>query len=511
MLYIGAAKGVLLSEDGGVTWDSVVAGMSYTETAGVAVSTDGLHLFAPTLGAGVLTADVSPANPVPSWDGFSMLQAAIYHVQIVPDANRAGHVYASAYPGGVLKSTDAGTTWFECNFGLPSFEIDDPNRQGYYALAPAPSDSSRVYLGMYGIGVYRSDDSGATWAPMSGTAATMRGKPITSLVVDQWNADVVYVGTEEGVYRSVDGGAHWETLWQGLDLPDVRSLALDAAGYLLAGTRGNELYVLEEMAWRQLNAFGSFGVQWPIWDERPLYQYTTLLFHPTDPDVIYIGTFPAGIYKSVDGGATWRERNVGWTNDGVFCLVPHPDDPETVYAGTYNGVNRSTDGGAHWQMWDKGWPGEQWVFDIAFDPADPQIMYACSKNGENEGVGVPDHHGMVMKSVDGGANWFSIMNGVPTDNEFYAIKTDPYAPDTVYLATRFDGVMVSVDAGANWQMWNAGLTNWVSGTNGNNVTRNLALSDDGQFLYFGSAGSGVFRRMTLSQRARLSLPMIMRR
>jgi photosystem II stability/assembly factor-like uncharacterized protein len=140
--------------------------------------------------------------------------------------------------------------------------------------------------------------------------------------------------------------------------------------------------------------------------------YTSLLFHPTGPNVIYFGTFPAGIYKSADGGQSWRESNAGWTNDGVFSLGFHPEDTDVVYAGTYNGVNRSTDGGAHWEMWDAGWPDEQWVFSIDFDPRDPDVMYACSKNGENEGAGREDFHGTVMKSIDGGASWFPITSGL---------------------------------------------------------------------------------------------------
>ena len=66
------------------------------------------------------------------------------------------------------------------------------------------------------------------------------------------------------------------------------------------------------------------------------------------------GTFPAGIYKTTDGGESWREHNVGWTNDGVFSLAFHPRDTNIIYAGTYNGMNRSMDGGERWEMWDNG-------------------------------------------------------------------------------------------------------------------------------------------------------------
>jgi photosystem II stability/assembly factor-like uncharacterized protein len=395
---------------------------------------------------------------------------------------------------------------------MASFEIDDPSRQGYYAFAIAPSDPDVLYLGLYGVGMYKSTDGAGTWQPVNGSGQTMRGKTITSLIIDPTDADVVYVAAEDGVYRTADGGTCWVDFSVGLDCPDVRVLALGNDGTLYAGSRGYELYPYDGpgSTWRQVNAFGNFGVLWPIWNDRPLYQYTSLLFHPTDPDTIYFGTFPAGIYRSTDGGQSWRESNVGWTNDGVFSLVFHPEDTDVIYSGTYNGVNRSTDGGAHWEMWDEGWPDEQWVFSIDFDSRDPDVMYACSKNGENEGTGREDFRGTVMKSTNGGASWIPITSGLDIEQEFYKIIVDQHDPDTLYLATQHDGVFISRDGGAHWSPWNEGLTNLVAGTNGNNVTNTMLQSADGRYVYFGSAGSGVFRRMTVTFDQFVYLPLILK-
>ena len=234
----------------------------------------------------------------------------------------------------------------------------------------------------------------------------MMGKHIYQIAIDPKDPAVVYAATEEGVYRTEDGGETWEDFSGGLKTPQARVLSFDGRGGLWAGSKGYGIFSRssQEMpGWRQASAFGSFGTFWPIRDDRPLYQYTSLLIHPDDNTIMNLGTFPAGIYKSYDGGNLWQEHNAGWTNDGVFSLVAHPQDPETIFAGTYNGINRSSDGGRHWELWDTGWPEEQWVFKIGFDPRNPDVMYACSKNGENEGRGTEGFHGTVMKSLDGGA------------------------------------------------------------------------------------------------------------
>ncbi len=120
-------------------------------------------------------------------------------------------------------------------------------------------------------------------------------------------------------------------------------------------------------------------------------------------------------------------------------------------------------------------------------------MYACSKNGENEGKGQDGFHGTVMKSIDGGVHWFSITQGL-ADQEFYKIIVSKNSPDILFLATQRSGVFRSINGGNSWEPWNEGLSNLVAGTNGNNVTNTMILSADGEILYFGSSGSGVFRR-----------------
>lgn len=433
------------------------------------------------------------------WKKNSIEGNNISYIEIVPHPVDMNIVYVSTYPGGIFYSSDGGDNWESIGFDLPSYSVVDGLRQGRYNLSISQSDPDTLYVGIFDEGVFKSTNNGKSWE-LTNSITTNLG--ILALAIDPENKDLVFIGSRAGVFRSDDGGLTWSEFQNGRYFADtdVRTLVYGPDGTLFAGTLGYEVFKLRpgDSSWDQINPHSNFGTFWPIWNGRPLYQYTFLEFHPSDPNVILFGTFPAGIYISRDGGESWQESNTNWTWDGVFSLVFHPEDSNIIFSGTYNGVNRSTDGGKTWELWDVGWPDEQWVFSIDFDPRDSNVMYAVSKNGENQGQGQPGiFMGTVMKSLDGGETWFEIMRGLPRDNEYYKIIVDPYSPDVLYLASQFEGVFISMDQGESWMQWNEGLFNILSGTNGNNVANTMAISPDGLHLYFASAGSGVFRRMTV--------------
>ncbi|MCG8699609.1 MAG: putative Ig domain-containing protein, partial [Bacteroidales bacterium] len=490
-IYLSTDRGVVYSTNGGVNWVRDTT-LPYLQLGGVSIVSD--TIIAYTKGAGLFTGVINPDNTI-SWDSIRHFKNEISFAQVLKHPAEANTIFASAYPGGIYKSLDYGKNWTEHNFGIPSFEVDDPLREGYYAIDINAKDPDIMYLGLYKKGVYRSFNGGDTWYPINGTHWEMGHATITSLVSDINDENTVYAGTLNGVYKTVNAGSSWSEFNTGMGKKEIRSLTMNPNGELHAGTKGNGLYTLQGNEWFANNGFGNWGISWPMWDNRPMYQYTSLLIHPNDNNRLMLGTFPQGIHVSEDGGHTWYESNIGWTNDGVFRLVCHPDHPDIVYAGTYNGLNISYDFGKSWNMADNGWPDEQWVFSIDFDPVNPDIMYACSKNGENKGNGVDGFHGTVMKSINGGESWTEITTGLDKDQEFYQVICDKELPNTLYLATQYQGVFKSTDGGASWAEFNDGLTEIRPGTNGNNVTNTLVLSNDNSMLYYGTLGTGVSRRM----------------
>jgi len=499
LLAVDMLDGIYVSIDGGKTWATQNDGLDTTAVTSCRVS--GVQIYVGTQGCGVYSGRLNPSTGQITWveERSNKPVPAVYSLQIEVDPRDPNKLYVGSNPGGLFCSSDGGVTFRDRNAITPSVIVDDPYHQGYYTFDISESDPDVIWLGTWGKGIFKSYDGMLLDVPASGSDWSMIGRHVYQILVDPNDAETAYVAAEEGIFRTTDGGKTWEDLASGLGTSQIRTIAMTANRRLLAGSLGYEIYACSASGrrWQQLGAFGNFGTFWPIWDDRPLYQYTSLLFHPDDRDTVFFGTFPAGIYKSTDGGASWRERNVGWTDDGVFCLITHLEDRDVIYAGTYNGVNRTLDGGAHWERWDDGWPAEQWAFSIAFDPRDPDVMYACSKNGENEGTGREDFHGTVMKTTDGGAHWFPITAGLDVGQEFYKVIVDSFDPDVLYLATQFDGVYVSLDGGGDWRPWNRGLFNPQAGTNGNNVTNTMVLTADGRWLYFGSAGSGVFKRETI--------------
>lgn len=490
--------GLFVSEDAGGNWVNHLIGLDTTGLTSLDVQGDTIYVG--TQGYGVYSGDINVADFSITWqsDRSNNPIPEVYSMQIIIDPEDSNRIYVSAYPGGLFRSDDGGDTFYDMNFQTPSIIAEDPFRQGYYAFALNPNNTSEVWLGTWSGGMFISYDRMDHNVHADGAGMMMLDKHIYQVEVSPNPPYMVYAATEEGVFVTEDMGANWINFSVGLDTLQIRAMEITANGTLLCSTLGYEIYYYNTTLsqWKQLPPIANLGNAWPIWNDRPQYQYSSLLFDPLDPNVIYIGTFPAGIYKSTDGGKTWYESNTGWENDGVFSLVHHPYDTDIIYAGTYNGVSRSLNRGRTWEMWDEGWPVEQWAFSIDFDPRNPENMYACSKNGENEGVGRPDFKGTVMKSIDGGEHWFEITNGLNVTQEFYKIIVDMHAPDTIYLATEVDGVFISYNGGGLWEPWNNGLTNLRAGTSDNNVANPMAQSADGRYLYFGTWGSGVFRRTT---------------
>ncbi len=205
---------------------------------------------------------------------------------------------------------------------------------------------------------------------------------------------------------------------------------------------------------------------------------SALAVDPTHPTTVYAGTF-GGVFKSTDGGGSWRAANTGLTDFRVSALVIDPATPATLYAGTTfgGGVFKSTDGGGSWSPANIGLPNGV-VQALAIDPTTPTTLYAGTAGG-------------LYKSRNGGRFW----RATGLTDDVSALAIDPATPTTLYAGTRQSGVFKSTDGGASWS---AASTELVISYLGLYV---YALAIDPQTpstLYAGSGpepgtGKGVFK------------------
>jgi len=259
------------------------------------------------------------------------------------------------------------------------------------------------------------------------------------------------------------------------------------------------------------------GRTWvPIADDPvtgiPCSSIGAIAIAPSDPNIIYVGTgepdirsqhnYGIGVFKSTDGGKTWRFIGLRDSSQ-IGRIVVDPADPNRVYvaalgnvynANSERGVYRSTDGGAHWKkiLWSKSDPDNVGAFDLALDPQHSRTIYASLWATRRPPWAVYAPSNMpgsgLWKSTDGGDTWHPLSNGLPHDefvgkigiavapsnpNRLYAVVDDlgaAIAPSFRMAAQRganapkpSGGIYISDDAGASWRLVNNEQRLWGRG------------------------------------------------
>lgn len=184
-----------------------------------------------------------------------------------------------------------------------------------------------------------------------------------------------------------------------------------------------------------------------------------LAVSPSDPDILYAGTWGAGVFKSIDGGKTWLKAGQGLTNGYINALAVNPSSPEIVYAGPYkSGLNRSLDGGLTWTSVNERIQPEANIYSIAIDPLSPNRLYISTRGISNNGDA--PWNGVVYRSDNHGESWFIILNevrGRTSQDWAYWLAVHPGAPNMLYAAFHEDAAHFSQDFGINWQALHEGL------------------------------------------------------
>ena len=190
-----------------------------------------------------------------------------------------------------------------------------------------------------------------------------------------------------------------------------------------------------------------------------------------NPNRLYVGCDVGGVYRSDDGGRTYRVSTAGLQCYFIECMVEHPNNPDILYVGGKSGVYKSVDGGRTFQWLRTGFPPVQehgysaMVSKLAIDPQHPEILYAAIGQPRERRGG----QGALYKSCDSGATWQQVIKDKQLgDLAIYDLAMHAQQPQRLLIATA-KGVYASLDGGAHWALSSQGLPSHLR-------TRRLAQS-----------------------------------
>jgi photosystem II stability/assembly factor-like uncharacterized protein len=324
--------------------------------------------------------------------------------------------YFGAVGGGVWRSDNAGRTW------EPIFDSQPIASIG--AIAVAPSDPNVLYVGSgeadmrsdisYGNGMYKSVDGGRSWTHIGLTDSRQIGR----ILVDPHDPNVVFVAAlghaygpnkERGVFRSKDGGKSWTAVLHKDDDTGAIDLAFEPES--------------------------SKTILAALWNtRRPPWNVYPPSYGPG-----------SGLYRSVDGGDTWKHVTDGLPVEklGRIRIAFAPSAARRVYAvvdAKEGGLYVSEDAGVRWKrasadrrIWERGW----YFGGVTVDPKDADIVYACDT--------------ALYRSTDGGKT-FLPFKGAPGGDDYHRLWIDPDDSRRMIVASD-QGAVVTVDGGKTWSSW----------------------------------------------------------
>jgi photosystem II stability/assembly factor-like uncharacterized protein len=327
------------------------------------------------------------------------------------------------------------------------WEISGPHFAGWeiYHLKGSPVDPNRLYAsqsnGWFGQQIQRSDDGGATWEPV-GNAFVYDGVPGTHQWYDGtqhpweftrvWHLepsptepDTVYAGAEDAaLFRSVDGGRTWQ---------ELSGLRRHASG----------------PSWQP----GAGGLC-----------LHTIVLDPGHPERIFIAISAAGVFRTDDGGQTWRPMNRGLRSEGipdseaevghcVHCITMHPARPDVLFMQKHWDIMRSDDAGESWREVSGNLPSD-FGFPIAVHAHEPDTIYVVPITSDSQHF-PPEGKLRVYRSRTGGHEWEALTNGLPQSNCYVNVLRDAMAVDSldpcgVYFGATGGQVYASANGGDAW-------------------------------------------------------------
>ncbi|HEX8491684.1 MAG TPA: peptidoglycan-binding protein [Pyrinomonadaceae bacterium] len=344
---------------------------------------------------------------------------------IIVDPRNSRTIYVATHrhkePGGFFKSTDGGATWREAS---------ELKEEALHSMTQSEKNPDMLVVGS-NRGIWASMDSGETWEQMN-TSSQPGLINVESLAIDPRNPNVIYAGTWYLPYKTTDGGRSWQSTKNGIiDDSDIFAIDIDPR---------NPDHVIAS-ACSGIYETRNAGTSWRKVQGIPSQSRRTraILQHPSVAGVVFAGT-TEGFWRSTNGGTSWMLTTSKQLE--INSITVHPKTPDTIYIGTNNyGVMVSHDGGKSFAPTNGGYSG-RFANNIVPDREKTDRIYASTINTATGG-------GFFFVSNDGGMTWQPSMRNMPGRLITYSILQDERDGNIIYLGTNM-GLYRSLDRGASW-------------------------------------------------------------
>jgi len=308
-----------------------------------------------------------------------------------------------------------------------------------------------ILVGTVGQGVMMSADEGESWT-RGGVRQGMHSDCIVRMLrSDARSPEIVYAGTDFGLYRSDDGGATWRLLENPMKGSMVWSMAIDPvdpavmfAGTGTPSTPGIFRSTDAGKSWSRLSV--EIAKDCPnVGVPRP----TGIAIDPTNDRNVWVGLEVDGVRYSRDGGETWATLNGQIANQDVHNMLVVEGPPKTVFTVVNDDIWRSTDDGKTWHA-ARAREVFPWHYPrgIAVKPGDPRTVFVTL------GDSTPGRIGTVVRSRDAGVTWETLKFPVQPNSAIWTVAVSESAPDTMFAASRYGYLYRSDDGGDSWRkLW----------------------------------------------------------